>query len=486
MYKLAPFQISHHRFVADEPLSEKIKEIGLQYKTVHPEFANLLLASEHEEKLHLLLKVMVSNYEDKFHNLTYQIRLVNELNTILNHEEDYILDFFLIYEDIASWFTARNEIAMIGRGAASGSLINYLLNITKVDPIKCDLLFSRWLDTYSSPLIDIDCDSKSAVELKEYLAQQYPGYYKEVLIDLKYKLKGCIKDGLRNHGFKSVEFEQEFMKVIDSYESLRNQPSLVGRELRSSEKAFFNYIYSQNNHWQTFFTVHPEIKSYILTHLDSIRSVGRHAAGIVLTDSPLTKLEEFHKDGIVVINILRLSAYEEINKKYKLSDLPSLDFDILAKQSFTDSRSGGFLENTFEYYQKHLKEKLAVNCLKDAAQVLALSRHNLMFLSSGATCPVDDIRVTAYLKDTNNQLIYQEQLMQIISDCLDISLSDARNILKAISNGSDKFIDYKDQYVLKTGENGQEIWDYLELVAPYCFNKAHSFSYAMVDCLSIK
>lgn len=238
MYKLAPFQISTHRFFDNEALTEKIHAIGAQYKSVHPEFANLLLASEHEEKLHLLFKVMVSNYEDKFHNLTYQIRLANEINTILNHEEDYILDFFLIYEDIASWFTARNEIAMIGRGASSGSLINYLLNITKVDPIKYDLLFARWLDTSVTPVLDLDCDSKSAVELKEYLASKYPGYYKEVQIDLKYKIKGCIKDALRNHGFKSVEFEQEFMKVIDSYESLRNQPSLVGKELRSSEKAF--------------------------------------------------------------------------------------------------------------------------------------------------------------------------------------------------------------------------------------------------------
>lgn len=489
MYKLVPFEIKSHRLFKNTQLSDEIQEIGKAIKPTNESFANLLIASVHEPKLELLLKAMLDKKGKKyFLDLNYQLRLTQEINVILNHEEDFILDFFLIHEDIAHWFEQRGEISGIGRGAAVGSLINYLLNITKIDPVEHNLLFSRWMSTHSTPLLDVDVPRNSLPELKDYLKTKYGSYCQEIRVKHFWKIKTAINTVLRNHGYTSVELMKELSLIVSQFEHMRLGPTLLNEQLRD-EKSYFKYLKQVNNNFKNFFNANPVMEEEILELLGTVKEIRPHVSGLVIANTYEVDFENVEKEGIVKFNFLTLLAYDNVNKYNLPKDVANFNFNPkrLARQLDLKARAGnnGTMMSSLEFYEKHLSHKFAISSLPDLAKVIAYSRMNVLMLDKLNKCPVNDLRLTAELTETDNELIYQEQVMKIISNCLNIDLNKARQVLKEVSNNSPRYQEQKDNYIMITGDNGEVIWNYLETVTPYCFLKAHALAYAYVDYLSI-
>lgn len=114
------------------------------------------------------LKKYLNNNLDE----VYIKRLHHELNVISEMNLEY---YFLIYYDFVNYANSQNILVGPGRGSASGSLVCFLLNITKVDPIKYGLIFERFLNIERKQLPDIDLDvehSKRDIILK-YLQNKY-------------------------------------------------------------------------------------------------------------------------------------------------------------------------------------------------------------------------------------------------------------------------------------------------------------------------
>lgn len=129
------------------------------------------------------------------------------------------IDYFLITWDIINWCHCNGIMTGISRGSAGGCLVSYLLGITKLDPMKYDLLFERFLNAgrVKVSLPDIDCDypGEDRPRVKKYMEERYG--WKQVCSVGTYsalQLRAAIKDMARVYGLNFQE-TNEMMKVFD-------------------------------------------------------------------------------------------------------------------------------------------------------------------------------------------------------------------------------------------------------------------------------
>jgi len=109
------------------------------------------------------------------------------------------IDYFLILWDIIRWCREQNILVGVGRGSSAGSIVAYLLDITKIDPIEYNLLFERFFTEgrIGKSLPDIDCDfeSRRRDEVVEYMEKIYgENFVCHVGSYNTFKLKQGIKD----------------------------------------------------------------------------------------------------------------------------------------------------------------------------------------------------------------------------------------------------------------------------------------------------
>ena len=130
--------------------------------------------------------------------VVYRERLKEEVNVILKMK---FPSYFLIVQDMLLWCDTAGIRRGPGRGSAAGSLVAYVLDIVKVDPIKYGLLFSRFLnkDRISMPDIDNDIESDKRDEVKKYLVKRYGQEYAASIGTFgTMQVKGAIKDIIRS------------------------------------------------------------------------------------------------------------------------------------------------------------------------------------------------------------------------------------------------------------------------------------------------
>jgi DNA polymerase-3 subunit alpha len=148
--------------------------------------------------------------------------LTNEYKKRIRKEVDVVSskgfsDYFLIIEDIIK-FCKKEDIAVgAGRGSAAGSLISFLLGITKIDPIKYDLLFERFLnkDRKDPPDIDLDFESLRKPEIEKYLRSKYGNDRVAHIITFStFRLKGAVRDVARVY---EKDKDEEFKSLIKKF-----------------------------------------------------------------------------------------------------------------------------------------------------------------------------------------------------------------------------------------------------------------------------
>ena len=109
-------------------------------------------------------------------NSQYSERMERELGVI---RKLGVSDYFVIVGDMVRWAKSQGIRVGAGRGSAAGSLVNYLIGITAIDPIGYDLLFERFLNEYRTELPDIDIDFQDdrRDEVKDYLKSKWGEEY---------------------------------------------------------------------------------------------------------------------------------------------------------------------------------------------------------------------------------------------------------------------------------------------------------------------
>lgn len=276
-------------------------------KLAWKELTTSLTSMSEEEKFFLFqiekgwkrkLTRLLEKYPEK--QKDYWERLKEEVEVILKMK---FPGYFLITQDFLQWADSRGIRRGPGRGSAGGCLIAFLMDITKIDPIKYGLLFSRFLnaDRVSMPDIDNDIETDRRDEVKQYLKQKY-GEERVASIGTfgTMKVRACIKDIIRSLNLGGSKTEA--FKLADQVNSLMpNDPEISFDEACAKSPEFKALVWyptkeELDNGWQQRIDAgHKPAKFWqVGFHVRKmegmIRQTGTHAAGVIISPTQLSRI----------------------------------------------------------------------------------------------------------------------------------------------------------------------------------------------------
>lgn len=441
----------------------------------------------------------------------YHERLMDEWRVI---KEKRFVGYFMIVWDLINWCKKMNIMTGPGRGSVGGSLLAYLLGITTVDPIKYDLLFSRFIseERIDYPDIDIDFEDRKRHLIREHLEELY-GQSKIASIStfLTMKGRGAIRDTARVFDVP-LESVDAFAKVIDSASQTNEGEKVIEVAARDTVEG------------QMFSKQYPEVVDMAIKLEGQVRGAGQHAAAIVVSADDLTKgtrgnlavrsgmvvsnwdMEDSEFVGLMKLDVLGLNTLSILNETKRLvKENHNVDIDFASleptdkkiyKELAQGNTVGVFQINTWAGTK--MCREVGVEDFEMLSDILALVRpgpadsgmtQDYIDRHNGKKWKKKHKEYEKIVKDTYGIIIYQEQVMQVIHKIAGLPYATADKIRKIIGKKRDvrEFAQYKDAFIQgcldkKTFDEkeAEEFWTALEAHANYSFNKSHSVEYAMI------
>ena len=429
--------------------------------------------------------------------------------------------YFLIVQDFIN--SAQDELGVMvgpGRGSAAGSVVAYCLGITKIDPIKYDLLFERFLnpDRISLPDIDTDFDDDGRGKVLEWVEDKY-GHDKvaHIITYGTMATKNSIKDVARVEKLP-LDISNRLCKAIpdklpDGMKmNLTNAIKCVP-ELREAEAS-----------------ANPQMANtikYAKMLEGTVRGTGIHACGTIICRDAISdwvpvstaedKSDPGHKllatqyDGHVIeetglikmdfLGLSTLSIMKETVENIRLThdgftlDLDTIPIDDeLTYKLYQEGRTIGTFQFESAGMQKYLRE-LRPTVFEDLIAMNALYRPGPMdyipsFIArkNGKEPITYDIPcMEKYLKDTYGITVYQEQVMLLSRQLADFTRGESDALRKAMGKKKKAIVDaMKPKFIEGGKKNGhdpkvlEKIWGDWEKFASYAFNKSHATCYSWV------
>ena len=429
--------------------------------------------------------------------------------------------YFLIVSDFIR--ACREELGVSvgpGRGSAAGSAVAYCLGITKIDPIKYDLLFERFLnpDRISLPDIDTDFDDDGRSRVIEWVQEKYGADRVSHIITYgTMATKMVIKDMARVEKVPIPEANRLAGLVPD------RMPEENGKALKCNLKNCIKVVPEMQ---QAVNSPDPAIRNVMkLGQMleGNVRGTGVHACGMIIGRDPIdtvvpvsvvddhgTKLLVTQYDGHVIestglikMDFLGLKTLGIINEALdNIKETCGVEIDIdhipiddeLTYKLFASGRTVGTFQFESPGMQKYLKE-LQPDCIGDIVAMNALYRPGPMdyipaFIArkNGREPITYDIPVMEkYLKDTYGITVYQEQVMLLSRLLADFTRGESDALRKAMGKKKKDIVDaMKPKFIDGGVKNGhdpkilEKIWGDWEKFASYAFNKSHAVCYAWV------
>ncbi len=429
--------------------------------------------------------------------------------------------YFLIVSDFIR--ACREELGVSvgpGRGSAAGSAVAYCLGITKIDPIKYDLLFERFLnpDRISLPDIDTDFDDDGRPRVIEWVQDKYGADRVSHIITYgTMATKMVIKDMARVEKVPIPEANRLAALVPD------RMPEENGKALKCNLKNCIKVVPELR---EACDSPDPHIRNVMkLGQMleGNVRGTGVHACGMIIGRDPIdtvvpvsvvddhgTKLLVTQYDGHVIestglikMDFLGLKTLGIINEALdNIKETTGIEIDIdhipiddeLTYKLFASGRTVGTFQFESPGMQKYLKE-LQPDCIGDIVAMNALYRPGPMdyipaFIArkNGREPITYDIPVMEkYLKDTYGITVYQEQVMLLSRLLADFTRGQSDALRKAMGKKKKDIVDQMKPMFIEGGKkNGhdpkilEKIWADWEKFASYAFNKSHAVCYAWV------
>ena len=477
---------------------------------------------------------------DLYTNDIYTTRLKEELGVI---EERGFSKYFLTMKAVVD---KANSVQLTGpgRGSAAGSLVAYALGITQIDPIKYNLLFSRFLRRDTKDYPDIDYDVSDPMELKEMLIEEWGGdkvvpisnfntlqlrslnkdiskFYQIPFTEVNGVTARMLKEATpvakKKHGIKSGVYTPTFEEVMEFSESLKN-----------------------------FLNKYPHVENHINILYGQMRSVSRHAGGIVIgedldkymplinsggiTQTPWSEgqnVRHLEPMGFIKFDVLGLSTLKMIEgaighilkrhhgvenptfkdiKKYYDDNLHPEKIDLhdqkVYENIFHKGKWAGIFQFTENGAQKFCRKAKPRNII-DVAAITSIYRPgplgaNVDKLYVRAKKAPEDISYEHdYVKDLTEEtygfLIFQEQIALLAHKLgKDLSLDEGNKLRKLLTKkGTGAVEEQKTKLKLKfvagciekglTKKWANEMWQKFEFFSGYGFNKSHAVSYSVIS-----
>ena len=432
--------------------------------------------------------------------------------------------YFLIVQDFIR--AAREELGVSvgpGRGSAAGSAVAYCLGITKVDPIKYDLLFERFLnpDRISLPDIDIDFDDDGRAEVLRWVENKY-GKEKvaHIITYGTMATKSAIKDVARVEGLPIAESNRLAKLIPDRL----NEPG-TDKSLKINFKNCLQYVPELKAELESPNPMVRETMKYAVQLEGNVRNTGVHACGVIIGRDdisdwvPVSIAEDketgeqllvtqyegsvIESTGLIKMDFLGLKTLSVINealKNIKLSRGIDINIDEISLEDELTYQlyCKGLTTGTFQFespgMQKYLRE-LQPSQFEDLIAMNALYRPGPMdyipdFINrKQGRKPIEyDIPIMEkYLKDTYGITVYQEQVMLLSRLLANFTRGESDSLRKAMGKKlKDKLDEMKPKFVSGGQANGhdpkvlEKIWADWEKFASYAFNKSHATCYSLV------
>ena len=428
--------------------------------------------------------------------------------------------YFLIVQDFIN--SARDELDVMvgpGRGSAAGSVVAYCLGITKIDPLKYDLLFERFLnpDRISLPDIDTDFDDDGRGRVLKWVEDKY-GHENcaHIITYATMATKNSIKDVARvekvplsvvNALCKAIPDRLPEGMKMNLPNAIKCTPELRDAEA-SNDAALRNSI------------------KYAKMLEGTVRGTGIHACGFIICRDPIsdwvpvstaddpdfkdTKTNCTQYDGHVIestglikmdfLGLKTLSEMKEACAVIKQTRGIDIDLDNIpiddpkTFELYQQGRTIGTFQFESNGMQKYLRE-LHPTVFEDLIAMNALYRPGPMdyipsFIArkNGKEEIKYDIPcMEKYLKDTYGITVYQEQVMLLSRQLADFTRGESDALRKAMGKKKKDIVDaMKPKFIEGGKRNGHDekvldkIWADWEKFASYAFNKSHAACYSWV------
>jgi DNA polymerase III subunit alpha len=423
--------------------------------------------------------------------------------------------YFLIVWDFVRYARERG-IPASARGSACGALVSYLLQLSNICPLKYDLLFERFLDPNRSeaPDIDIDLCQERRYEVIDYVRNKYgDANVAQIGTFGTMKPKAAIKDVGRALNIPLAQVEQINKLVpgrlnITLEEAIKEEPAL--KRMADDDPAVARLL------------------EFARRLEGTNRSVGTHAAGVVIADRPLEELVplqklpnkdkakevvttqwemgDIEKAGLLKMDFLGLrnlttlqAAVRLINERHPdspidIDNLPMDDaktFELLQRgesKGVFQLESGGIRDLLIKMRPDRFADIVATNALYRPGPLNGGMVDEYVDVKNGRKRAVYLHPVLKeILEETYGVMVYQEQVMRILNRLGGIELSQAYATIKAISKKKADFIaQSRDQFIQGARAQGLDepksakIFELIEYFGGYGFNKSHSAAYALV------
>ena len=432
--------------------------------------------------------------------------------------------YFLIVQDFIN--SARDELGVMvgpGRGSAAGSVVAYCLGITKIDPLKYDLLFERFLnpDRISLPDIDTDFDDDGRGKVLKWVMDKY-GHENcaHIITYATMATKNSIKDVAR----------VEKLPLADSNALCKAIPDrLPDVDGKTPKMNLTNAIKAVKELQEAEASNNPQMANtikYAKMLEGTVRGTGIHACGFIICRDPIsdhvpvstaddpdfkgTKTNCTQYDGHVIestglikmdfLGLKTLSELKEACANIKRTRGIDVDLDTIPiddPKTYELYQKGQTI-GTFQFesagMQKYLRE-LHPTVFEDLIAMNALYRPGPMdyipsFIArkNGREEIKYDIDcMEKYLKDTYGITVYQEQVMLLSRQLADFTRGESDALRKAMGKKKKDIVDaMKPKFIDGGVKNGhdpkilEKIWADWEKFASYAFNKSHAACYSWV------
>jgi DNA polymerase-3 subunit alpha len=427
--------------------------------------------------------------------------------------------YLLIVWDIISESRRRGIPVGPGRGSAAGSIVCYALGITNLDPLQYQLLFERFVNEGRNEMPDIDVDicQQRREEVLTYVQDRYGRDRTAGIITFGSMLsKGAVRDIGRVLDYPLPDVDA-LAKLIPG------GPQKVSLAPKDPDHPNVLYVIDEvpelREKYETDSRAHELID--LARRIEGVvRNPGRHAAGMVVADKPLTEYCPLYRDkegalltqfemahidavGLLKIDLLGLETLTVIDLAKKLireTTGKDVDLDKLPLDDPATFRllAGGGAKGVFQFESDGMQRMLQESRPDRLDDLIAL---NAMYRPG----PIDNIpsfvsrkhgrekieylvpQLEPILRETYGIIVYQEQVMRIAHELGGFTLSEADSLRKAMGKKKKDLMEkYSTLFIegcQKHGiprEKAERLFELIERFASYGFNKSHAAAYAFV------
>ena len=452
-------------------------------------------------------------------------RIEYELSTITSMG---FASYFLIVADLIAYAKLQNVRCGPGRGSAAGSIVSYCLGIVGIDPMKYGLMFERFLNPArrEMPDIDMDFDVRGRGDVLRYAVRKYgEDRVAQIVTFATIKGKQAIRDAARVLGMPYSVGD----RLARAY-----PPGILGKDPPLSACFDPEYEWPAGERGNQAYTNATDLRAAYQTDEDSKRVIdvargleglrrqaGVHAAGVVISDVPLTEVIPVWRNealgggivtqyemnavaelGLLKMDFLGLRNLTILGDAIDLLKRRGIDIDIdsipMDDPKTFEMLSRGETMGVFQLEGSQMREslvKLKPDHFEDIIAMVALYRPGPMREIPKYIKGKNDPASVQYLhpalepvlKDTYGVIVYQEQILQLLQLIAGYSAGEADIVRKAIGKKIKEKMDAEEPKFVEgaqlqglTKEQARSLWRLIEPFAGYSFNRAHAACYGLV------